>query len=130
MVMRRYSLPLPSNGWEHLQVTFWRIISPVAPQRNFKSKLVWVLGKWLDLGHGIGYRIGLVLIIAVIGSAVYAQWIQPDADVNDVMHEVLRWVPRWMLWTLIILLLPGIVLFLLRRCRPRSSGPQSQALSA
>jgi hypothetical protein len=56
--------------------------------------------------------VGLVLVVVIIGAAIYAQWIRPEAEVNDVgNNKLLGNLPAWVPYTLLAIALPLLLLY-------------------
>lgn len=73
-----------------------------------------LVGAWLEIGWRFVYMAGLVLLLVVVGAAIYAQWIRPEADVNDVVNtQVLGRVPGWLWYAIKAAGLPMLILMTL-----------------
>ena len=58
------------------------------------------------------YIMGLLLLVVVIGAAIYAQWIRPETDVNDIVNnQLLGRLPDWAPYLVLAIGLPMVFLF-------------------
>ena len=70
------------------------------------------LSVWLEFGGLFLSWLGLVLIVVVVGAAIYAKWIHPEAEVNDVVNnQLLGQIPVWGWYVVLAVGLPMILLF-------------------
>jgi len=68
------------------------------------------LSVWLKFGSQLFVWLGGLLIVVVIGAAIYAQWIHPEAAVNDVVNQLLGKLPVWVWYVVLAVGLPMILL--------------------
>ncbi|PKB71734.1 MAG: hypothetical protein BZY87_03745 [SAR202 cluster bacterium Io17-Chloro-G6] len=71
-----------------------------------------VLSFWLRLGGQLLTLVGLAIILIIVGAAIYAKWIHPEAEVNDVMNnQLMGQVPVWVWYVVLAVGLPMLLLF-------------------
>ena len=58
---------------------------------------------WLRIGHGIGIALGFCLILTLIASAIYAKWINPETEFNELFFDqILGSIPRWVCYVVVL----------------------------
>ena len=68
---------------------------------------------WLKIGHGVCFALGFCLILTLIASAIYAKWINPETEFNELFFDqILGIIPRWV-WYVVVLGFGGPWLLLL-----------------
>ena len=68
---------------------------------------------WLKIGHGVGIAAGFCLILALIASAIYTNWINPEIEFHRFFYDqVMAIIPRWV-WYVVVFGFGGPFLFLL-----------------
>ena len=69
------------------------------------------LSFWLGFGGQLLSLVGLAIILIIVGAAIYAKWIHPEAEVNDVVNnQLLGQVPAWGWYVVLAVGLPMILL--------------------
>ena len=65
------------------------------------------------IGHTIVIWLGFCLIAVVIGSAIYAKWINPETEFDHLFNDqIMGSIPRWV-WYVVVFGFGGPTLFLL-----------------
>lgn len=65
---------------------------------------------WLDFSE-ILWGLGLILVVVIIGAAIYAQWIRPEETTNDIVNDLLGRLPNWTWYAVLAIGLPVVLLF-------------------